>query len=49
MDRSTFIFAFKGVGGQQVVVPEPGTRAMLVTGFGLVGFAARRRCREPVA
>jgi type IV pilus assembly protein PilY1 len=42
-DRSTFIFAFKGVGGQEVVVPEPGTWAMLIAGFGLVGFAARRR------
>jgi hypothetical protein len=25
------------------VVPEPGTWAMLIVGFGLVGFAARRR------
>lgn len=26
-----------------VIVPEPATWAMLITGFGLVGFAARRR------
>jgi hypothetical protein len=30
------------------VVPEPGTWAMLIAGFGLVGFAARRR-RETAA
>jgi len=30
-----------------VMVPEPATWAMLITGFGLVGFAARRR-RETV-
>jgi hypothetical protein len=25
------------------VIPEPGTWAMLIVGFGLVGFAMRRR------
>jgi hypothetical protein len=25
------------------VIPEPGTWAMMIAGFGLVGFAARRR------
>jgi len=30
------------------VVPEPATWAMLITGFGLVGAAARRRRRETV-
>ena len=29
--------------GTDSVVPEPATWAMLITGFGLVGFAARRR------
>jgi type IV pilus assembly protein PilY1 len=48
-DRSTFIFAFKGVGGQEVVVPEPGTWAMMIAGFGLVGFAARRRRERALA
>ncbi|MFN7174959.1 MAG: PEPxxWA-CTERM sorting domain-containing protein [Thermaurantiacus tibetensis] len=45
--RSIFIFGFKGVGGTVVppggVIPEPGTWAMLIAGFGMVGFAARRR------
>ncbi len=45
--RSVFIFGFKGVGGTVVppggVIPEPGTWAMLIAGFGMVGFAARRR------
>jgi hypothetical protein len=27
----------------QAAIPEPATWAMLITGFGLVGFAARRR------
>ncbi|WP_188764134.1 PEPxxWA-CTERM sorting domain-containing protein [Sandarakinorhabdus glacialis] len=30
-------------------VPEPGIWAMLVTGFGLVGFSMRRRSRVPAA
>lgn len=30
-------------------VPEPGTWAMMITGFGLVGFAMRGRRREAVA
>ncbi len=44
-DRSVFIFGFKGVGGVVVPpgIPEPGTWAMLIAGFGMVGFAARRR------
>jgi hypothetical protein len=29
--------------GDSVVIPEPGTWAMMIAGFGLVGFAARRR------
>jgi hypothetical protein len=44
--RSVFIFGFKGVGGTVVPpggIPEPGTWAMLIAGFGMVGFAARRR------
>ena len=42
---ATFIFGFKGVGGVVVPpgIPEPGTWAMLIAGFGMVGFAARRR------
>lgn len=43
----TFIFALKGVGGTVVPpepgVPEPAVWAMLVSGFGLVGQAMRRR------
>jgi hypothetical protein len=48
---STFIFGFKGVGGVVVNpgIPEPGTWAMMIAGFGLVGFAARRRRRELAA
>ncbi len=34
-----FVFTFPGVAG----VPEPATWAMLIAGFGMVGFAARRR------
>lgn len=30
-------------GTSSVAVPEPGTWAMLIAGFGMVGFAARRR------
>jgi hypothetical protein len=30
-------------------VPEPGTWAMLLTGFGLVGLAGRRRSRSVAA
>jgi type IV pilus assembly protein PilY1 len=49
---STFIFGFKGVGGVIIdppVIPEPGTWAMMIAGFGLVGYAARRRRRELAA
>lgn len=38
-----FVFTFPGVAG----VPEPATWAMLIAGFGMVGFAARRRRGEP--
>jgi hypothetical protein len=38
-----------GGGGGGGVVPEPGTWAMLIAGFGLVGAAARRRRRQSVA
>ncbi|MFQ3596008.1 MAG: PEPxxWA-CTERM sorting domain-containing protein, partial [Sphingomonadaceae bacterium] len=31
------------------VIPEPGTWAMLIAGFGFVGAAARRRRKEAVA
>jgi len=43
--NSNFIFGFKGVGGVVVPpgIPEPATWAMLIAGFGMVGFAARRR------
>lgn len=41
-------FTSNGVGTFAAVVPEPATWAMLISGFGLVGFAARRR-RETVA
>ena len=43
--NSNFIFGFKGVGGTVVPpgIPEPATWAMLIAGFGMVGFAARRR------
>lgn len=34
-----FVFTYPGVAG----VPEPATWAMLIAGFGMVGFAARRR------
>jgi len=34
-----FVFTFPGVAG----VPEPATWAMLIAGFGMVGYAARRR------
>jgi type IV pilus assembly protein PilY1 len=43
-DRSTFIFAFSGVGGTPVPpsgVPEPSTWAMMLLGFGAVGFGLR--------
>lgn len=36
-------FTGNGVGTFAAVVPEPATWAMLISGFGLVGFAARRR------
>lgn len=40
-DYNDYRFAFRLVPGN--VVPEPATWAMLITGFGLVGFAMRRR------
>jgi PEP-CTERM motif len=38
-DYEKLVFVFDGGG----VIPEPATWAMLITGFGLVGVAARRR------
>lgn len=39
---NTQTFAFAGLWSNSVV-PEPATWAMMIAGFGLVGFAARRR------
>ena len=42
----TYVFGFKGVGGEYVpppAVPEPETYAMLLAGLGLMSFTARRR------
>ncbi|WP_017667488.1 PEPxxWA-CTERM sorting domain-containing protein [Sandarakinorhabdus sp. AAP62] len=36
-------FVARGSGDFTATVPEPGTWLMLLTGFGMVGFAARRR------
>jgi hypothetical protein len=36
-------FTARGSGDFTATVPEPGTWLMLLTGFGMVGFAARRR------
>lgn len=42
--------AFRATGtGTFAAVPEPATWAMLISGFGLVGFAARRRRTAAVA
>ncbi len=38
-DYEKLVFVYTGGG----VIPEPATWAMLIAGFGLVGFAARRR------
>jgi len=38
-----------GIGGALANVPEPASWAMLITGFGLVGAAARRRRRTVIA
>ena len=38
---STFIFAFRGVGGS--TVPEPASWALMIAGFGMVGAAMRRK------
>ena len=44
LDYDDLRFVFTNVGGGEVGgIPEPATWAMLITGFGLVGFAARRR------
>jgi hypothetical protein len=41
----SFAYVFRASGQSLVAagIPEPGTWAMLITGFGLVGLAARRR------
>jgi hypothetical protein len=39
-DYNDLQFGFTNLGG---VIPEPATWAMMITGFGLVGFAMRRR------
>jgi hypothetical protein len=36
-------FLIMAATGDDSVIPEPGTWAMMIAGFGLVGFAARRR------
>ena len=46
-DYDDLKFVFVNVGGG--VVPEPATWAMLIAGFGLVGFAARRRKAAAIA
>ena len=44
LDYDDLRFVFTNVGGGEVGgIPEPATWAMLITGFGLVGMAARRR------
>ena len=45
----TFIFAFQGVGGTVVGVPEPGTWALMILGFGTAGAMLRRRRSLAVA
>lgn len=46
-DYDDLKFVFTNVGGG--VVPEPATWALLIAGFGLVGFAARRRKAAAIA
>jgi hypothetical protein len=38
-------FAFAGLWSNTGIIPEPATWAMMIAGFGLVGFALRRRAQ----
>lgn len=51
IDRSTFIFGFKGVGGTVVpgAVPESSTWMMMIAGFGIAGMSLRGRRRNAIA
>lgn len=45
----TFIFGFKGVGGTSVGVPEAGTWALMILGFGFAGSMLRSQRRRVAA
>jgi hypothetical protein len=38
--------AISQTGGATLAVPEPSTRAMMLFGFGLLGFAAMRKAKR---